>query len=115
MRSSILSEAAELEAFGIDGELRTVDLGTVNLNGALDLARERRSHAHEVYEYGEDCLAATRTRDSPWYVVPAADTENGRLIVSRILVETLEKLELAYPTVDAAHLRRLQEFRKQLT
>ena len=80
-----------------------------------DTDMKERGFWKQYMEAYEDCLAATSTRDSPWYVVPADDKENGRLIVSRILVETLEKLELAYPTVDAAQRRRLQEFRKQLT
>ena len=80
-----------------------------------DTDMKERGFWKQYMEAYEECLAATSTRDSPWYVVPADDKENGRLIVSRILVETLEKLELAYPTVDAAQRRRLQEFRKQLT
>ena len=80
-----------------------------------DTDMKERGFWKQYMEAYEECLAATSTRDSPWYVVPADDKENGRLIVSRILVETLERLELAYPTVDAAQRRRLQEFRKQLT
>jgi polyphosphate kinase 2 (PPK2 family) len=29
----------------------------------------------------EDCLTATSTGEAPWYVVPADDKENARLIV----------------------------------
>ena len=49
-----------MEAFGVDNELSTIDLGTVTLAEALELARERQSHAHEIYDFAEDCLAATR-------------------------------------------------------
>jgi PPK2 family polyphosphate:nucleotide phosphotransferase len=45
----------------------------------------------------EECFSATSTRDAPWYVVPAADKENARLIVSRIVVDTFEDLDMAYP------------------
>ena len=31
----------------------------------------------------EECLSATSTRHAPWYVVPADDKENARLIVSQ--------------------------------
>ncbi len=41
----------------------------------------------------EECLSATSTNDAPWYVVPADDKENARLIVSRIMLDTLEGLE----------------------
>ena len=40
----------------------------------------------------EDCLGATSTSDSPWYVVPADDKDNARLIVSRIVLDTFEDL-----------------------
>ena len=37
----------------------------------------------------EGCLSATSTTP-PWYVVPADDKENARLIVSRIVLDTLK-------------------------
>lgn len=49
-----------MNAFGIDAQLSTVELGQVTLSDALDLARDRRSHAHEMFEHAEDCMAATR-------------------------------------------------------
>jgi len=45
----------------------------------------------------EECLRATSTHHSPWYVVPADDKENARLIVSRIVLDTFEDLKMAYP------------------
>jgi len=45
----------------------------------------------------EACLSATSTEDSPWYVVPADDKKNARLIISQVLVELLEGLDLAFP------------------
>jgi PPK2 family polyphosphate:nucleotide phosphotransferase len=62
----------------------------------------------------EDCLAATSTREAPWHVVPADDKLNARLIISRILVESLRSLDLAYPKVDAKRRRELQAMRGQL-
>ena len=41
----------------------------------------------------EECLSATSTHHSPWYVVPADDKENARLIVSRIVLDTFEELK----------------------
>ncbi|MDR3421601.1 MAG: polyphosphate kinase 2 family protein [Xanthobacteraceae bacterium] len=63
----------------------------------------------------EKCLAATTTRDSLWYVVPADDKENARLIVSRIVLDTLEQLKMTYPKTSPARRRELQAIRKQLT
>ena len=45
----------------------------------------------------EECLSATSTRDAPWYVVPADDKENARLIVSQIVLDTFEGLKMTYP------------------
>ena len=63
----------------------------------------------------EACLAATSTRQSPWYIVPADDKQNARLIVSRIVLDTLSGLDLEYPAVDAKQKRELLAYRKQLT
>ena len=63
----------------------------------------------------EDCLSATSTREAPWYVVPADDKENARLIVSRIILDTLEGLKLASPKTSAERRQELQSIRKQLT
>jgi PPK2 family polyphosphate:nucleotide phosphotransferase len=62
----------------------------------------------------EKCLSATSADYAPWYVVPADDKPNARLIVSRILVDTLEALQLHYPRPTAAHRRELRALRKQL-
>lgn len=62
----------------------------------------------------EACLGATSTAEAPWYVVPADDKKNARLIVSRIITRTLETLGLHYPRVDAARRQRLQAIRRAL-
>jgi PPK2 family polyphosphate:nucleotide phosphotransferase len=63
----------------------------------------------------EDCLSSTSTDAAPWYIVPADDKENARLIVSQILLDTLEKLAMSYPKTDAKREIELQAFRKALT
>jgi len=60
------------------------------------------------------CIEATSTRRAPWYIVPADDKENARIIVSQIVVDTLEKLDTHYPTIDAAGERELQAMRAAL-
>jgi polyphosphate kinase 2 (PPK2 family) len=62
----------------------------------------------------EQCLSATSTRDAPWYTVPADDKENARLIVSRIVLDTLEGLKISYPKTGAKRRRELQSIRQQL-
>ncbi len=62
----------------------------------------------------EECLSATSTEDSPWFVVPADDKENARLIVSQIVVDTLEGMGLHYPEVTAERAGQLQSIRAEL-
>ena len=60
------------------------------------------------------CLQATSTRRAPWYVVPADDKENARLIVSQIILDAFNELELAYPRTTAKRRRELASIRKLL-
>ena len=62
----------------------------------------------------EACLGATSTDRAPWFVVPADDKENARLIISQIVLDTLEKLKMSYPEPDKARRKELQSIRKQL-
>ncbi len=63
----------------------------------------------------EDCLNATSTHHAPWYVVPADDKENARLIISQTIVDTFNGLKLAYPSIDATRRQELKTIRKELT
>ncbi|NVO05394.1 MAG: polyphosphate kinase 2 family protein [Rhodoferax sp.] len=63
----------------------------------------------------EQCLSATSTCDSPWYVVPADDKNNSRLIVSQIVLETFRTMDLSYPQVDPVRRKELKAFRSELT
>jgi len=62
----------------------------------------------------EECLGATSTDNSPWFIVPADDKENARLIVSQIVVDTLDGLGMSYPTVTAERAGELQAIRAEL-
>ena len=62
--------------------------------------------------YGH-ALSATSTVNSPWFIVPADDKDNARLIVSHIVLDALEGLKMSYPVVSAARRRELQAIRRQ--
>ena len=62
----------------------------------------------------ERCLHATSTMEAPWYVVPADDKQNARLIVSHILLDTLERLKMSYPSVSDERRAELLAIRKRL-
>ena len=82
-------------------------------NSALADIAERKFWKQYMKAY-EKCLSATSTRDAPWYVVPADDKENARLIVSRIVLDTFEELKMTYPKTSAKRRRELLSIRKQL-
>ena len=75
---------------------------------------EERKYWKQYMKAYEMCLDATSTSEAPWYVVPADDKRNARLIVSRIVLDTLATLKMAYPKTDAVRRRELQSIRKQL-
>ena len=74
---------------------------------------ERGCWKDYIHAY-EECLSATSTRHSPWYIVPADDKENARLIVSQIVLDTLGSLDLSYPETTKSRLRELHAIREQL-
>ncbi len=75
---------------------------------------EERRYWKQYKKAYEKCLAATSTEHAPWYVVPADDKPNARLIVSRIVLDTLDKLKLEFPTTGPARRRELQRLRRRL-
>jgi polyphosphate kinase 2 (PPK2 family) len=62
----------------------------------------------------EDCLTATSTQESPWFIVPADDKEDARLIVSQIVLDGLSELKMAYPKTTAKRQRELKSIRERL-
>lgn len=79
---------------------------------AADIA-ERKFWDAYMQAYGH-ALGATSTTDSPWFIVPADDKNNARLIVSQIVLNALEGLKLSYPEVTDARRQELKAIRKKL-
>jgi PPK2 family polyphosphate:nucleotide phosphotransferase len=50
----------------------------------------------------EQAIKATSTEHSPWYIVPADSKTNRNLLISRLLLSTLKKMDLNYPPVPEA-------------
>ncbi len=76
---------------------------------------EERKFWKDYRKAYEACIAATSTEDSPWYIVPADDKDNARLIVSQIVVDALERLNAHYPEASAERVAQLQSIRADLT
>ena len=75
---------------------------------------EERQYWKEYMKAYEKCLGATSTEIAPWYVVPADDKDNARLIVSQIILDTLDGLDLRYPKTTAERRRELLQIRARL-
>jgi len=75
--------------------------------------QERRFWPQYLAAYGQ-CLGATSSAQSPWYVVPADDKDNARLIVSGIVLDTIEALDMAWPVAGPPRRRALAAIRRTL-
>jgi PPK2 family polyphosphate:nucleotide phosphotransferase len=74
---------------------------------------ERKYWKHYMQAY-EACLTATSTAHAPWYVVPADDKKNARLVISQIILDTLKQLRMNYPEANKARRKELKSIRKRL-
>jgi PPK2 family polyphosphate:nucleotide phosphotransferase len=75
---------------------------------------EERKFWKDYMQAYEEAISATSTKHAPWYVVPADDKRSTHLIVSRIVLDTMEALELSYPKSSAARRRELRSLRRKL-
>jgi PPK2 family polyphosphate:nucleotide phosphotransferase len=62
----------------------------------------------------EDLIRNTASKESPWYVVPADNKWFTRVVVASAVIETLTRLNLAYPRVDDAKRAEIANARKAL-
>ena len=76
---------------------------------------QERQYWKQYMKAYEKCLSATSTKHAPWYVVPADDKLNARLIVSHIVLDTLEELKLRFPRTPSKRRQELRQLRKQLS
>src|SRR6266478_1411176 len=67
---------------------------------------EDRKHWDDYVAAYEDALTRCSTSDAPWFIVPADKKWFRNFAVSRILVETLEALDMRFPkpTVDVSRI-----------
>jgi len=93
--------------------LSRIDEPEKNWKFSLADIAERKYWKPYMKAYGE-CLGSTSTNHSPWYVVPADDKENARVIVSQIVLDTIDDLKMAYPGTSASRRKELLAIRKQL-
>jgi PPK2 family polyphosphate:nucleotide phosphotransferase len=75
--------------------------------------RERRYWGDYMLAF-EAAIRATATSRAPWHVVPADNKWFTRLVVAATIVDVVERLDLAYPKVDAEAKKNLAAARVEL-
>jgi PPK2 family polyphosphate:nucleotide phosphotransferase len=75
---------------------------------------EERGFWKQYMQAYETCLSATSTNTAPWYVVPADDKKNTRLIISQIILDTFKALKMRYPETSSKREQELLSIRKRL-
>ncbi|MBF0204536.1 MAG: polyphosphate kinase 2 family protein [Desulfamplus sp.] len=103
-----LSEEEQRKRF-----LARIDDPDKNWKFSLNDIKERKFWKQYMQAY-EDCLSATSTAASPWYVVPADDKKSARLIISEIILELFNGLKMTYPKCGAKRRRELDLIRNTL-
>jgi len=93
--------------------LDRIDDPEKNWKFSLADIKERKFWKEYMKAY-EACLSATSTRNAPWYIVPADDKKNTRLIISEIILDTFKSLKMHYPETSAERQEELESIRKQL-
>jgi PPK2 family polyphosphate:nucleotide phosphotransferase len=73
-----------------------------------------RRYWDRYMEAFQDAIRATASKRAPWYVVPADNKWFTRLVVAAAVVDALDKLDLAYPKIDAAQRKALAAARAAL-
>ena len=73
-----------------------------------------REYWDEYQQAFEDVINTTATKESPWYVVPADHKWYARLVISQIVVDTLEAMNPKFPVVPDEEVEKMQQYRWQL-
>ena len=75
---------------------------------------EERKYWDKYQEAFEEAINNTATKEAPWYVVPADHKWYMRLIVSEIILHTLQEMDPHYPEVTEDRLAQFGEYKKIL-
>ncbi len=75
---------------------------------------QERGYWKDYQEAYEEMIQRTATKHAPWYVIPADNKWFTRLAVASAIIETLDKLNLAFPDVEKAKKKELQAVRASL-
>ncbi len=75
---------------------------------------KERQYWNKYMSAYEICMTETSSELSPWYIIPADDKKNARLIISKVILENLEELKMTYPKTSKLRHGELILLRKTL-
>jgi polyphosphate kinase 2 (PPK2 family) len=75
---------------------------------------KERKHWDEYQKAYEQAISETSTAYAPWYIVPADTKWFTRLVISSVIIKTLESLHMDYPTLDKEQLESLEKYKSEL-
>ncbi|MBT8352637.1 MAG: polyphosphate kinase 2 family protein [Deltaproteobacteria bacterium] len=79
---------------------------------AADL--KEREHWDDYQKCYEEAIAATSTDYAPWYITPADKKWFTRIVVSNVIIDILQSLNLKYPALDKKQKKNLNLYRERL-
>lgn len=71
---------------------------------------KERNYWDDYQQAYEDCINATATKNAPWFVIPADDKKNMRLMVGNIIASELKKMDIKYPEANEERHAELQRY-----
>lgn len=75
---------------------------------------EERKFWKDYMKAYESCIEATGRKYAPWYIIPADDKKNARLIISQIILEAFKDMDLHYPEISETQREALHNIKSQL-
>ncbi len=93
--------------------LERIDTPEKNWKFSATDAKERAFWDKYMQAY-EDAIEATSTKNAPWYIVPADHKWFTRVVVSEVIAQKLESLDMNYPKLREEHQQELLEAKKVL-
>ncbi len=75
---------------------------------------KERGFWDQYQECYQEVIRKTSTSKAPWYVVPADKKWFARLVISEVVVRTLEGLKLKFPSLGRSERKQLEESKRKL-
>lgn len=75
---------------------------------------KERQHWDDYQEIFQDMINETSTSWAPWYVLPADNPWYARAVITKVMIETLEKINPQFPEFTAEEKAELDKYIEQL-